>query len=257
MTNREIVRDKLIEHSDKVLSKSPLMFCPDNEEADRLVKEDPVAFVFAVIVDQGARAERMWAIPYHLKKIMGHLDTNMIAAMKPEDLFSVFEQLPQKPRYWRQAATRIIKAARHIDDRYGGHAERIWNDNPKGGDLQSRLDSFDGIGQKKAAMAAIIIAVDMNIPVRNLNEIDVAVDLMLQRVFPRAGLCRSTSPREIIESARLLNPSFPGALDRPCWDIRRQWCHPQTPDCSPCYIGSVCPKIGCCASTVSSTHKGD
>lgn len=255
--NRGKVRDKLLEYSEQVLSKKPLTFCPSNEDADRLVKEDPVAFVFAVILTQGAQAERMWAIPYHLKKIMGHLDANIIATMKTEDLSAVFEQLPQRPRYWNEAATMVIKAAQHINDRYGGHPERIWNDNPKGADLQSRLDSFYGIGPKKASMAAVILAKDMNIPVRNWNEIDIAVDLMIQRGFPRAGLSNSSSPSEIIESARQLNPSFPGALDQPCWDIGRQWCHPKVPECSSCYIGQVCPKIGCCASTASSTHAGD
>jgi endonuclease III len=175
---------------------------------------------------------------------MGHLDTNIIATMKAEDLYSVFEQLPQKPRYWKTAATRIINAARHINDRYGGQAERIWNDNPKAGDLQSRLDSFDGIGQKKASMATRILGMDLNVPIRDWNEMDVSVDEMIQRVFPRVGLCNTNGLQEIIESARRLNPSFPGALDYPCWDIGRRWCHPQNPDCQQCYIGQVCPKIG-------------
>jgi uncharacterized HhH-GPD family protein len=244
MINKERVRDKILEYYEQVLRKREQKFCPHNEEADRLVKEDPVAFVFAVIVDQGAQAEKMWEIPNHLKKIMGHLDTNIIATMKTEDLYAVFEQLPQKPRYWKTAARRIINAARHINDRYVGEAERIWNDNPKAGDLQSRLDIFDGIGQKKASMATRILGMDLNVPIRDWNEMDVSVDEMIQRVFPRAGLCNTNGLHEIIESARRLNPSFPGALDYPCWDIGRRWCHPQNPDCPHCYIGQICPKIG-------------
>ena len=244
MTNKEKVRDKILEYYEVVLKKRRQEFCPDNKAADRLVKEDPVAFVFAVIMDQGARAEEMWKIPYYLKDKMGHLDTKIIAMMKAEDLYHIFEQLPHKPRYWRTAARRTISAARLINERYGAKAERIWNDNPKAGDLQSRFDSFDGIGQKKASMATRILGMDLNVPIRNWNEIDISVDEMIRRVFPRAGLCDCDTPREIVESARRLNPSFPGALDYPCWDIGRTWCHPQNPKCSCCHIGQLCPKIG-------------
>jgi endonuclease-3 len=244
MTNKERVRDKILEYYEQVLRKREQKFCPGNEEADRLVKKDSAAFVFAVIMDQGAQAEKMFEIPYHLKKIMGHLDINMIATMKAEDLYSVFEELPQKPRYWRTAARRIINAARRINDRYGGQAEHIWNNNPKAGDLQSRLDTFDGIGQKKASMATRILGMDLNVPIRNWEEMDVSVDEMIMRVFPRTGLSASNNSQEIIEAARQLNPFFPGALDYPCWMIGRTWCLPQNPNCRTCYISEVYHKIG-------------
>jgi len=235
------VKNKLLEYG-QVLKRGEQRFTLCGE-ADRLIKEDPSAFLFAVILDQGAQAEKMWEIPYYLKKITGHLDIDRIAKMKEEELYHVFEQLPQKPRYWKTAARRIRNASQHIIDRYRGQAERIWNDNPKAGDLQSRLERFDGIGQKKASMATRILGMDLNVPIRSWDEIDVSVDEMIQRVFPRAGLCSTDSQQEIIQSARRLNPSFPGALDLPCWNIGRRWCHPQNPDCTHCYIGQVCPKL--------------
>ena len=98
MTGKEKVRDKILEYYEQVLKKRPQKFCT-NDEADRFVKEEPTAFLFAVILDQGAQAERMREIPYHLENIMGHLDTDMLAKMKEEELYSVFERLPQKPWY--------------------------------------------------------------------------------------------------------------------------------------------------------------
>ena len=243
MAEKERVRDKILEYYEKVLKARQSKFCR-NDEADRFVRQDPVAFIFAVIVDQGAQAERMWEIPYNLRKIMGHMDINKIAEMSDYDLYAVFEQLPQRPRYWKTAARRIRNASRQIINRYDGNAENIWNDNPKAGDLQSRFDSFDGIGQKKASMATRILGMDLNKPIRSWSEIDVSVDEMIMRVFPRTGLSKTSDMQEIINSARLLNPSFPGALDYPCWDIGRTWCYPQSLDCSHCYICQVCPKIG-------------
>jgi uncharacterized HhH-GPD family protein len=243
MVNKTTIRDKILEYYEQVLKKRQQKFTY-NDEADKLIKWEPVAFLFAVVLDQGAQAERIWEIPYHLKKIMGHLDVYKIAALKEEEIYQIFEQLPSKPRYWKTAAIRIKNAATHIIKRYQGQAENIWNDNPKAGDLQARLDGFDGIGQKKASMATRILGMDLNVTIRNWNEIDVSVDEMIQRVFPRAGLSSTNSPQEIIECARQLSPSFPGALDYPCWDIGRTWCRPHSANCHECYIVEVCPRIG-------------
>lgn len=236
-------RDKILEYYEQVLKKRQQKFT-HNEEADKFVKQEPLAFLFAVILDQGATAERIWEIPYYLKKVLGHLDVHKIASMTEADIERVFEKLPSKPRYWITASKRIRNASIHVINSYQGEAENIWNDNPKADDLQARLDHFDGVGQKKASMATRILGMDLNVPIRNWNEMDISVDEMIQRVFPRAGLSNTGSPSEIIECARQLNPSFPGALDYPCWDIGRSWCLPQNPNCSDCYISDVCPKVG-------------
>jgi len=236
-------KDKLLEYHKQVLRKLPQKFT-SNKEADEFIKQEPLAFLFAVILDQGARAEIIWEIPYNLKRILGHLDVHEIAAMTEAQIQGVFERLPSKPRFWRTASKRIRNASIQVVNRYRGKAENIWNDNPKAGDLEARLDSFDGVGQKKASMAARGLGMDLNVPIRNWNENDISVDVMIQRVFVRAGLSRTNSPSEIIQRARELNPSFPGALDLPCWDIGRRWCLLQQPNCHDCYISDVCPKIG-------------
>lgn len=241
--DKKQVKNKVLEYYENVLKPGEQAFTP-NKEADKFIKNEPAAFLFAVILDQGAIAERIWEIPYYLKEILGHLDVQKIALMSEEELLKAFEKLPSKPRYWRTAAKRIKSAAAHIVNRYHGNTENIWNDNPRAGDLQARFDNFNGIGQKKASMATRILGMDLNISIRNWEEIDISVDEMIMRVFLRAGLSKTSSTQEIIESARQLNPSFPGALDFPCWMIGRKWCHPQAPDCTRCYINEACPKIG-------------
>jgi endonuclease III len=240
---KQQVCDKILEYYEQVLKLKPTMFT-HNKEADMLIKQDSTAFLFACILDQGAVAERIWEIPYHLKRIWGHLDPSKIALMSEEELYGAFQSLPGKPRYWKTAARRLKSASVLLANRYSGAANNIWNDNPRAGDLHARLDAFEGVAQKKASMATRILAMDLKVLMRNWEEIDVSVDEMIMRVFPRAGLSISSNPKEIIEAARQLNPSFPGALDYPCWMIGRQWCQPQSPRCGSCYIGSVCPKVG-------------
>jgi uncharacterized HhH-GPD family protein len=243
MVNKVVVRDAILAYYENVLKKKEQKFT-SNDEADALVKSDATAFVFAVILDQGAESGRMWEIPYHMTKILGHLDVHRISRMEDGELFHVFAQLPCRPRYWKTAAKRVRNAANQIVARYQGRAGNIWNDNPKAGDLQARLDNFDGIGQKKASMATRILGMDLHKPIRDWNEMDVSVDEMIRRVFPRTGLSVTNKPTEIIEAARVLCPVFPGALDYPSWEIGRNWCKPQSPKCSSCPIGQVCPKIG-------------
>ena len=242
MIDRTDTRDKILEYYVNVLKNMPHQFT-SNRQADLFIKQNPLAFLFAVIFDQGAVAERMWELPYRLKEALGHFDVYEIARMTETGIHDVLQKLPTKPRYVKTAAKRIRSAAIQVVLRYQGEADSIWNDNPRAGDLQARFAGFDGIGQKKASMATRILGMDLSVPIRNWNEIDVSVDDMIARVFPRAGLSSSDDPRAIISAARELSPSFPGALDLPCWVIGREWCSPKNPKCAECYISQACPKL--------------
>lgn len=46
--------------------------------------------------------------------------------------------------------------------RYDGGAAHLWTDEPTAAELRQRLQAFPGIGQKKAAMAAEILARDLH-----------------------------------------------------------------------------------------------
>lgn len=247
-TAKDQVVKKLLEYG-QVLSQQEQKFTPHNEEADKLIKENPTAFLFAVIMDQGARAEYIWEIPYRLKQLLGHLDVSKIAAMTDEELDDVFRKLPRKPRYRNKMVRWIKSACQRILDEYQGQAEKIWADNPRAGKLQSRLDKFDGIGEKKASMATNILYRDLRKPIQAPQEIDVSYDIMVRRVFLRAGLCDYDSEQAIVSAAKQLNPDYPGALDLPCWVIGRTWCDQQKPKCdecvpplSKCPISEICPR---------------
>ena len=60
-------------------AKADPEFTP-NPDANRLIIEDPFAFLLAVIFDQGIKAERAWAAPYALRQRLGHLDPARMAA---------------------------------------------------------------------------------------------------------------------------------------------------------------------------------
>ena len=124
MTSKAETKDKILEYYEQVLKKLQQKFT-SNKEADEFIKQEPLAFLFAVILDQGAMAERIWEIPYSLKGILGHLDAHKIAGMTEAEIRGVFEKLPSKPRYWITASKRIRNASIQVVNRHQGKAENI------------------------------------------------------------------------------------------------------------------------------------
>ncbi|WP_419861015.1 hypothetical protein [Candidatus Palauibacter sp.] len=144
---------------------------------------------------------------------------------------------------------------RHIGDRYGGDASRIWADGSSGAAVARRFLAFDGVGPKIANMAVNILIRDFHIGLATPRP-DIAVDTHVLRVFERLGLLdrlehsqlRSTRDKQGLRlqlRARELSPEWPGELDWPAWHLGTKWCHAgRAPECGECYMGSVCPRVG-------------
>jgi endonuclease III len=200
------------------------------------------AFLLGTIYNQQMPAEHVWAIPYNLFRMLGHLDPLEISGMSVHYVLSLFDKLPRKPRYPPQMAQQTIEAAKKIINEYGGIVENLWTDNPTCSQMQRRFEEFKGIGQKKAAMATETLVKKFNIPLRDRSGLDIAVDSLVIRVFRRCGFVDREDKNLVISKARELNPEYPAILDRPCWEIGRSYCFPANPDCNNCPIGNICPK---------------
>jgi uncharacterized HhH-GPD family protein len=220
-------------------------------KADRLVREDPFAFLVAVICDQGVPAERAWEAPYLLQQRLGHLDAERIAA-DGDALMAAFQRPPKLHRFVNNVPAWIVAAASRVMRTWDGDAGRIWNDRPNADVLQQRLVAFKGIAQKKAAMAVEILERDLGVEIGALDRSDVAVDIHLRRVFLRTHLAERDDRDHMIEAARHLHPRRPGELDYPVWMIGRKWCAAGIPRCLDCPLTRVCPKDIERAAAVSS-----
>ena len=214
----------------------------DNEAANDFVIADPFAFPIAVIFEQGIIAERAWAAPYELRSRLGHLDPRRIA-VEAEQVAAAVREPPSLHRYVEKVPRWVVAASRRVVSEYGGNASRIWSDHPTAGTLQARLDAFEGIGQKKAAMAVEILDRDLKVPIGGLEGSDIAYDVHVRRVFLRTGLALFDDPIHMISVARRLNRSRPGAVDFPAWTVGRNWCRAGVPDCQSCPLRQPCPKL--------------
>jgi endonuclease-3 len=212
------------------------------DEANRFLADDAFAFLVAVICDQGITAERAWAAPLELRRRIGHWDLERIAH-EPQVIAGAFALRPALHRMVEKVPSWVSLAARRVLDDYGGDAATIWNDEPTAADLQQRLDAFEGIGQKKAAMAVEILERDLGVPLRRLDGSDIAYVVHVRRVFLRTGIATVDDRVHMIEAARALHPDRPGELDSPAWAIGREWCRPIDPDCGACPLGDVCPRL--------------
>jgi uncharacterized HhH-GPD family protein len=125
-------------------------------EANDLLARDAFAFLVAVICDYQIPAERAWAVPYHLRERLGHLDPMRILA-EPKRVAEAVGTRPSLHRYVQRVPEFIVEAARIVIDQYDGDAGRIWGDEPTAAQLQAQLRQFPGISQKKAAMAVEIL----------------------------------------------------------------------------------------------------
>ncbi|MCQ8205435.1 hypothetical protein NP569_24410, partial [Vibrio parahaemolyticus] len=88
----------------------------------------------------------------------------------------------------------------------------------------SSPDDFPGIGSKKAHMAARELH-EHECEFYRWDQINMAVDVHVRRVWKRAGLVRDTSTDTITAAATRLRPQYPGELDWPTWLIGMTWCH--------------------------------
>jgi endonuclease III len=200
-----------------------------------------IEFFYGCVFDRGILAERAWNAPTELRKRLGHLDPHQLAKMNVDDLEQTIRHPEPLTRWPRIIAKCVIGASRLLVDRYDGIPEKIWNDNPRAGDLQRRFLEFDGFGDKISAMATDILHRLKHVPMHDFSGIDVAADIHVRRVFLRSGLIDDDTPEAAVRAARMLNPDYPGELDS-AWNVGRNFCHPTNPDCIHCPLSSACPK---------------
>ena len=240
-TDPSILAQKILDFGRQQQNPDKALTFTDDPQANDLVISDGNAFLFAVIFDQGVGAERVWAMPYELKKRLGHLNPEKISAMPIEELTKIFGAEKKIHRFWPTMALRTRNASKLLCEKWDGNAQNMWADKPNAKDLFYRFIEFDGIAQKKASMAVNILFRDFGIEIVDKSGIDVSYDIMVQRVFQRTGLVKDVSQKNIINAARTLNPKYPGELDNPTWLIGRRWCTP-LPNCDECYLYEFCPK---------------
>ena len=121
-----------------------------NDEADRLLAQDPFALLVGFVLDQQVQLQKAFSGPYDLRRRIGTLGPADIADMDIERLEQSFKERPALHRFPGNMARRTQALAEAIVRDYGGDAGRVWLEAKDGKDLERRLLSLPGIGEMKA-----------------------------------------------------------------------------------------------------------
>ena len=129
-----------------------------NHEADRLLAEDPLAFLIGFVLDQQVPVQTAFSGPLKLKQRLGSLDAAEIAGLEPGRLEAAFREKPAVHRFPGAMAMRVQELCRVVVTEYGGDASRVWTEAKDGDDLRARLESLPGFGPMKVIATGSVLA---------------------------------------------------------------------------------------------------
>jgi uncharacterized HhH-GPD family protein len=134
------------------------LYFTDDDEANRLIAEDPFALLVGFALDQQVTVPTAFAGPLKLKQRLGTLDPSRIASTDPARLEEAFREKPAVHRFPGAMATRVHELAAVVAAEYGGRAERIWTDARDGDDLRARVAALPGFGEMKIKSLGAVLA---------------------------------------------------------------------------------------------------
>jgi len=135
------------------MSEGPVaLYFTADEEANRLLAEEPLALMLGMLLDQQVTMEWAFGAPLLLKRRLGvdHLDAAEIAAMDPARLEAVFRDKPALHRYPASMAKRTYDLCRSLVEHYDGRAENVWEGVTSGEELLERVQALPGFGKDKS-----------------------------------------------------------------------------------------------------------
>ena len=158
-----------------------------------------------------------------------------------EEIGTLLRTKPAMHRYPGNMGRYLWSAAERLTSEYDGCAENIWG-NVTAMESVERLEAFSGISHKKASLACLLLWRDLGVEISDKENIDIAYDVHIRRIFLRAGFCEKDTLKDVTEAARRLNPKFPGYLTSPFWALGRNICRPTEPLCGQCPIRPFCAR---------------
>ena len=130
-----------------------------DDEADRLLQDEPLALVIGMLLDQQVPMEWAFKGPATLRtRLGGRLDATGIAAMDVDEFVRVCAEKPAVHRFPSSMGTRIHELCTFVVDHYDGDAGRIWKGVRSGPALYERIRALPGYGEEKSRILLAILA---------------------------------------------------------------------------------------------------
>jgi uncharacterized HhH-GPD family protein len=114
-----------------------------------------MALLIGFALDQQVTVQKAFAGPLALRERVGTLDA---AALSGADLESAFREKPAIHRFPGAMAKRVHDLAVHVEERYGGDAEKVWTGASSTDELRANLAALPGFGQMKVNSLSAVLA---------------------------------------------------------------------------------------------------
>jgi uncharacterized HhH-GPD family protein len=134
------------------------LYFTDDDEANRLIAEDPFALLVGFALDQQVTVPTAFAGPLKIKQRLGTLDPKTIAETDPARVEAAFREKPAVHRFPGAMAARVHELAATVADEYGGDAGRLWREARDGDELRRRIAALPGFGEMKIKSLGAVLA---------------------------------------------------------------------------------------------------
>ena len=131
--------------------------------ADEVLTDSPFALLVGMMLDQQYPMEHAFRGPAKVLDRFGSLDPAAIAAADPEDFKTLCSTTPAIHRFPGSMAARLQEVAALVEERYDGHAERLWTEASSGDDLLKRVMALPGFGRQKAQIFVALLAKQLGV----------------------------------------------------------------------------------------------
>src|SRR3954447_22788713 len=132
-------------------------------EADRVLTDNPFALVVGMMLDQQYPMEHAFRGPHKVLSRFGSIEPGPIAAAAPEEFAELCSTPPAIHRYGRSMAGRLQALAQLVEEKYDGHAERLWTEADSGQELLDRVLALPGFGKQKAQIFVALLAKQLGV----------------------------------------------------------------------------------------------
>lgn len=133
------------------MRKPQELFLTNEGEANRLIAQEPLAFLIGLVLHQQIPTEKAFHSPLVLRERLDRdLEATDIAAMDPDTLEGVFKEKPALHRFPGAMAKRVQGVCEHLSENYDGSVEALWDGVADATELMDRLLAIPGFGEYKA-----------------------------------------------------------------------------------------------------------
>jgi len=131
--------------------------------ADQVLSDSPFALLVGMMLDQQYPMEHAFRGPAKVLDRFGSIEPAAIAAADPEEFKALCSTPPAIHRFPGSMAARLQELAGLVEERYDGHAERLWAEATSGPDLLKRVMELPGFGRQKAQIFTALLAKQLGV----------------------------------------------------------------------------------------------